>query len=208
MTDANQRPVKPGRPQTLWDPERPPFAVNKYYNTFQGETMPWCTETSYPYAGPASVVFRRATPEEYDDFNGSRVLFTEGTWTIKNRSKLGDPTADLFAAAELLGARTTSKGESSGPAGGFSQGTAYSSLLDGLLFAAVDIQENQWTNKLTFHQDILIGGPWVYRALLELLGFDTPRYRLPTERRRPSAAEVSALVDRLLRGEQVDVGAL
>jgi hypothetical protein len=200
--------VKPGRPQTLWDPERPPVAVEKYYNTFQGETMPWCTETFYPYAGTASVLFRRARPEEYERFNQRMHLFGEDTWTLECYARRDDPTADLFAAAELLGAETSSRGSNSGPGGGYYQGVAHFHLLDGLVFAAVDIQEDQWDNSLTFDQHILISGPWVYRAVLELLGFDTPRTLLPTERRRPSAAEVRELVDRLLRGEEVDVDSL
>lgn len=69
MPDPRSKPVKPGRPAKLWDPKDPPFAVNKYYNTFQGETSPWCEKTYYPYEGPASALFRLAKPEEYARYN-------------------------------------------------------------------------------------------------------------------------------------------
>jgi hypothetical protein len=173
---------------------------------------PWCLTSDYPYWGDPSKIFPlvdEATLKDLNRFSGGIESPRRGgglksaTWLVQHGHRPGtrvpvDVTLDVFAAAEMLGRspRTSFTGGSS--FGGASGGEFFIPVLDGGVYFEMKIIEDQYDNSLSFEQTLLICGPQAYRAILELLGFDTPPEHLPSEEVAMDEDDVKWLVDDLL----------
>jgi hypothetical protein len=186
-------------PETLWTHDDPTKSVEKYLDAHRGEFDTEYIESAYPYNGSASKYFRRVVTinprEGYERFEGRGI----GCWTLKSDRILNDLTADLLAAADLLGGKNASKSGSSLPGGiGIDSDEIWVSLLDGGVGVDVHLLEHETTNRISGYQRTTIRGPRAFRVLLELLGFDWSNRKLFGETTAPSHAEIVAEVDQLL----------
>ena len=74
----------------------------------------------------------------------------------------------------------------------------WAALLDGGVGVSVELYQDESTNQIQARQRTTIIGPTVYRAVLELLGFDWINRKLSGEEVKPSHQEISDLVDNIL----------
>ena len=200
------KPTKP-RLKSLWQPKSPPPGISEYIGSFGGEFYDEGLESHYPYSGKASAVFRRMV--KIEEFEASERFEGKGTgcWALRRDPILNDMTADLIAAAEILGGRLGAHGESSFPGGiGAESSTIWVDVLDGGVGVKVVMWEHQYTNRVHARQRTTIRGSNAYRALLELLGFDWINRRLPGEVVTPSDDEIKNIVDDLLAKSHCKAG--
>jgi len=187
------------RPRSLWTAESRTPSVSKYFRAYRGEFSTDGIESDFPYQGPASGAFRRLTqinPKEgFDRFADKGI----GCWGLRRDSTLNPLTADLLAAADVLGGELESKFSSAGPGGiGADASEVWVGLLDGGVGVEVVLSEHEYTNRVHARQRTTIRGPRAYRALLELLGFRWTNRKLPGETLFLSHGEIVELVNHLL----------
>ncbi len=191
------------RPQELWTQENPTPSVAAYFDAHDGEFDTSEVESKYPYHGPASYWLRRLVKFKPDlgfhRFKGRGV----GCWGAISDKILSGLTADLLAAADLLGGAQVA-GSVSGPPGGFGmdQHEVWVPLLDGGVGVEVQIMQDEYTNKVQGRQATTIRGFRAYRVLLELLGTDCTNRRLVGEKNAPTRQELQRTVDELLKKTQ------
>ena len=187
------------RPETLWTLESPTPSVARYLDAHRGEFDTESVESEYPYAGPTSGRFRQLKTidpyEGYERFEGLGV----GCWTLKSDGILNSLTADLLAAADLMGGKSSSDSVSAFPGGiGIDTSKVWVSLLDGGVGVDVHLSEHEITNRVSGRQRTTIRGPKAYRALLEFLGFSWSNRKLFGELKAPNHGEVSSQVDKMI----------
>lgn len=202
----NMKPIKP-RLESLWQPKSPSPGISEYIESFGGEFYDKGFESHYPYNGKASAVFRRMV--KIEEFEASERFEGKGTgcWALREDSILNDMTADLIAAAEILGGILSAHGGSSFPGGiGAESSTIWVDVLDGGVGVKVVMWEHECTNQVDARQRTTIRGPKAYRALLELLGFDWINRRLPGEAVTPSHREIINIVNDLLAKSHREAG--
>jgi hypothetical protein len=190
---------KSNRPKLLWSQEGPPDSVNEYFDAYMGEFGTDWIESGYPYKGPAEAVFLELSESDlkdgFDRFQGQGI----GCWVLRNNDTLNDLTADLLAAAELLGGELWTDGSSAAPGGtGVDAGAVWLKLLDGGVGAEVVLCEADRTNEVEASQVTTVRGARAFRCVVELLGFDPSIEVLPGETKAASREDITQLVDELL----------
>jgi len=187
------------RPEVLWTLDSATLSVERYLNAHRGEFNSEYMESGYPYYGTASKRFRRIATinpcEGYERFEALGI----GCWTLKGDVILNDLTADLLAAADLMGGQGASKSVSAMPGGiGIDASKVWVSLLDGGVGVDVHIMEHETTNRVIGSQRTTVRGPRAFRVLLELLGFESSKRKIFGELTAPTHTEIASQVDQLL----------
>jgi len=185
------------RPIALWSRDNIPSSVNEYLYSFRGEFSDEAVESDYPYNGVSTSFFRKLLKiqpyDRFDRFQG--IVSGIGCWTLRTNHILNNLTADLLAAAELLGGTFKTHSSSASPGGiGADSSDIWVSLLDGGIGVQVLVWEHETTNRVSTSQATTIRGSKAYRALLELLGFKWISRKLPGESVTPSHEDYIKLV--------------
>ena len=186
------------RPIELWNRDNIPRSINEYLYSFRGEFSDEAVESDYPYNGVSTTFFRQLLKiqpnNHFHRFQG--IANGIGCWTLRTNHILNNLTADLLAAAELLGGTFKTHSSSSSPGGiGADSSDIWVSLLDGGIGVEVLAWEHETTNRVHASQATTIRGSKAYRALLELLGLKWINRKLPGEDVIPSHKEYIKLVD-------------
>lgn len=178
--------------------------VDAYFSILRRVQKTDHIKSRYPNCGKAYEDFRLVTKmsdwEARNSFEGK----CHGCWTLRMdpwwRNSREEDTADLLAAAEALGGQLAEKLPLCHPDGSgvVDIRRVWVALLDGGVGASVELYQDESTNQIQARQRTTIIGPTVYRALLELLGFDWINRKLPGEEVKPSHQEISDLVDNIL----------
>jgi hypothetical protein len=185
----------------LWRREFLLTSVQSYLAAFKGEFDTTGIDSGFPYRQrQASMDFRRITrmnaweaSERFEDKG-------KGCWGLHDDDIVNGITADLLAAAELLGGRIENRRLSGSPGGiGCDTTALWISLLDGGVGVFVSLGQDEETNEMEAHQRTTIRGARAYRALLELLGYAWISRQLEDEVVKPSHEEVQRWVQDLLR---------
>ena len=191
--------MKGHRPETLWTQNSLTPSVRKYIDAFGGEFSAEFMESEFPYRGRSSDAFRRITkvdPSEHDErFEGRG----HGCWALKRDHILNPLTADLLAAADVMGGKAETDSASTFRSH-VEWGKVWVSFLDGGVGVEVVLSEHETTNRVHASQHTTIRGPRAYRTLLEFLGFDWIKRRLQWENATPSHEEIREQVGQLLKG--------
>lgn len=163
-------------PKLLWSVDNPPEAVLNYFYCFNGEFDTSYIESGYPYSGAPSTKFRRNVLDKFDHYNHLRE-YDGDLWVPKRNDPLSDLAADLLAAASLLSEQKSEYSGSGKFPGGMhaESGQVCVPVLDGAVGVEVRIIEDEWTNKLSAYTRAGIRGEAAYKAIVELLGFSSPR---------------------------------
>ena len=181
----------------LWTHDALPTGVCNYLDAYCGEFSTDHIRSGYPYSGPAKNHFRRISRSEtdrcFERFDGHGA----GCWTLRRNDPQNDLTADLLAAAEILGGEPQSKHSSAGfGGGGVDSGNIWIDLLDGGVGVQVILTEHATSNRVAISQSTTIRGAAAYRALLQLLGFDWLQRKLKEESVRPKHQAFIELVEK------------
>jgi hypothetical protein len=180
----------------LWTKESPTPSVKQYIDGTSAEFPYFSFESLFPYQGLASSKFRfiRDVKEQFPYFRFS--FKHAGGWKLRRDRFQNNVTADILAAADLLGGKP--KSESSAYMSGLEQDDIFIPLLDGGVTVYVRIVEHGVTCNLSGYQGTFIWGTQAYRALTTFLGFDWSPRRLSGEMQMPQARQVWDTVDGLL----------
>jgi len=190
---------KINRPLVLWDPESPPAAVDTYMEFHGCEYEPSDFSSEYPYEGPASKRFRIITSRWEQHQELWLVEKGERYWVPRSDGILNSLTADLLAAAELLGGRPNTGSVGSMPGGmGASTDRMWIPLMGGGIGITLSVAEDLYTNEEIMYHDTIILGSMAYRALLAVLGFEWIDRLLLDEKRKPGRTEFVAEINELL----------
>ncbi|MDC0299724.1 hypothetical protein OAM00_02970 [Verrucomicrobia bacterium] len=147
-----------------------PKSVSDYLDAFDGEFDDSVVESDYPYRGSASNVFqyRKEMVSESSPLN--KIC---NCWVLKDEYALNSLTADILAAAELMGGVQTHEFSPESPAGVHSNLCRIEiALLDGGVDLVLKLWEDEATNKMQAEQRTTIRGTRAFCALLDFLGFD------------------------------------
>lgn len=196
MASKKKRYVK-----VLWDKDSPPSSVQRYLRQQWELNSSWVRST-YPYSGPARELFRGLPRKEQSEYFAPPKEAPLVAWRLRHDRVRNDLTADLLAAAELLGGEVLSKWQDGMPGGiGADFGVVWVKLLDGSVSVRTTIVESQFTNRVSGTQRTIITGPLAIRALLEVLGIDRPLRKLAGEAVAPKQEAVVELVEQLLKAK-------
>jgi hypothetical protein len=196
------------RPARLWTQDDPTPGVEAYFGAHQGEFYVEGIKSAYPYRGSKwwkdFEELETINPDEgYHRFEGRGA----GSWTLCDDEIENGLTADLLAAANLLGG-SGEAGGTHGPAGGYGvdTGEVWVGLLDGGVGVGVHVGQDESTNEPEGWQRTTIRGPRAFRCLLELLGFDFISEKLTGEPVTPSHQEIINMVTDLLAKSPHETG--
>lgn len=161
------------RPATLWSRQELPRSVDAYFSAHRGEFTLSRVKSNYPYVGDPRKHFRELPEinpyEGYHRFEGKGA----GCWELVRDNIRNYRTADLLAAGELLLGETSRSGSYGQPGGiGVDQGEVWTGFLDGGVGVEVQVGQDEETNRPEGWQRTTIRGPFAFRCLLELLGFE------------------------------------
>ena len=187
-------------PDALWTHENQTPSVESYFDAHQGEFYVEGVKSAYPYRGfeweHEFEELENIDPSEgYHRFEGRG----SGCWVLCEDEIENSLTADLLAAADLLGGAGEAGGIH-GPPGGFGidQQGVWVGLLDGGVGVEVHIGQDEYTNAPEGWQRTTIRGALALRCLLQFLGFDWINGKLESEVAIPEQEEVKKLVEDLL----------
>jgi len=188
------------RPKALWTPINTTPSVNRYLNYYGNEFATDFIKPNYPYEGPASKTFRKISNLDYSrDWERRLEEMGNGCWAVRRDEMLNPLTADLLAAADLLGGVQHRNSSSAAYGGmGVDESIQCVYLLDGGVGVVIRFYEDDRTNSVEASEQTTIRGPRTYRVLTELLGFDWINRKLPEEDKRPTHEEIQEQVRSLL----------
>lgn len=180
----------------LWTPDDPPPGVRAYIRAHY--EFDWnLISSDYPYEGVRWSDRFKSSPR-CDRYGIPKPTLGHG-WRPRRDHILNNLTADLIAAAELLGVGAEIETAGGWPGGLGAEGVVVSiPLLDGELSVAFTMSEHQTTNRVHAWQVTLVTGPLALRALVELLGFSPPGRRLRGEARAPGQKSIAEEVGKRL----------
>ncbi len=184
---------------SLWAKESSTQSVKQYIDGTSAEFPYFSFKSLFPYQGlPSSeFCFIRDVKKQFPHF---RFSFKHvGGWKLRRDSFQNNVTADILAAADLLGGKL--KSDSGAYMSGLEQDDIFVPLLDGGVTVYVRIVEHGVTNNLRGYQGTFIWGTLAYRALTTFLGFDWSQRRLAGEEQIPQPKQVWDLVDGLITTE-------
>lgn len=184
----------------LWRRESLLTSVQSYLAAFKSEFDTTVIDSGFPYRQRhAAMDFRRITKMNAWEASERFEDKEKGCWGLDDDDIVNGITADLLAAAELLGGRIENRRLSGSPCGiGCDTTALWISLLDGGVGVLVSLGQDEETNEMEAHQRTTIRGARAYRALLELLGYAWIPGQLEDEDVKPSHEEVQRWVQNLL----------